>query len=77
MVQMTPVEGSKSISAIGYDHNSRELSIRYASSSYVYTYQDVPAEVWQQIEAAESIGAAVGKLVRGRYEATMTEQEGA
>lgn len=53
-MEMIQVESSN-IAAIGYDEESDTLYIEF-NSGKTYTYQDVPIELFNGLEMAESVG---------------------
>jgi len=67
MVTMHLVESS-SIRAIGYDEDVEELWIKFHSSPDPYVYFAVPAEIYGELEEAESKGEYVNLMIKPDYE---------
>src|SRR6266568_2998651 len=67
MVKMHLVESS-SIRAIGYDEKREELWIEFHSSPDPYVYFAVPAEIYGELEEAESKGEYVNLMIKPDYE---------
>lgn len=69
-IDLTPCESSQ-IAAFGYDQATQILAIQFpgrgAKPGDIYHYADVPAEVFEQMKAAESKGKFFGSTIRGRY----------
>lgn len=68
MAPMKIVEQSARIHAYGYDPTSRTLSVQFknfktGAKPVRYDYQDVPPEVFEQLEAAESKGSFITRNV--------------
>lgn len=71
MVTMRQVVGkdgkpSTSIDRAGYDIATRTLAIHFHNGK-TYHYQDVPADLAAQFEAAESKGSFLAKHIRGKF----------
>lgn len=67
---------SSAIKQYGYDAASRTLAIMFNNGTLRH-YPDVPADIGQQFEAAESKGKAFATLIRGKFDAvdpTTSEQ---
>jgi hypothetical protein len=58
---------SSAIEAVGYDADRRWLEIRWVGQARVYRYYGVPAEVYQELREAESLGTYVNEQVKPRY----------
>jgi KTSC domain len=57
---------SSSVKTVGYDRATRTLEIEFARG--VYRYLDVPADVYDELLAAPSIGAYVNTRIKPNYE---------
>jgi len=57
---------SSNVSEIGYDINDLELYVRF-NNGYLYVYQEVPPEVWDQIYMADSKGRFIHTNLKGFY----------
>jgi predicted RNase H-like HicB family nuclease len=62
---LTPVS-SDAVRGFDYDLGSRELRIRYRGGAD-YLYLEVPAEEFDALQAAESKGIHVNKVIKPRY----------
>ena len=67
---------SSAIEAVGYDGQRRWLEVRWKSQQRVYRYHRVPAEVYAELLAAESVGTYVNQQVKPRYWYEVVEPEG-
>jgi len=67
MVTMHVVESS-SIRAIGYDGEAEELWIEFHSSPDPYVYFEVSADVYGELEEAESKGECVNLIIKPYYD---------
>ena len=67
MVTMHVVESS-SIRAIGYDGEAEELWIEFHSSPDPYVYFEIPADVYGELEEAESKGEYVNLIIKPYYD---------
>lgn len=68
-IPMQPCRSSQ-IQAFGYDADTKTLAIRFAGNKTnpdgtVYTYSNVPADVYAEFEAAESKGQFFGQRIKG------------
>lgn len=45
-----------------------ELNVRFSGTPKVYTYSNVPHDVFNKMLNAESVGKAFNELVKGKYE---------
>ena len=57
---------SSTISAIGYDPDAQELHIIF-NGNHEYVYRDVPADLWDQFRAAESVGRFFHQNIKPVY----------
>jgi len=57
---------SSAITAVGYDPETLDLTVRFTRGTE-YTYSGVPADVVGLLLAAESVGKAFGTLIKGVY----------
>jgi hypothetical protein len=60
-----PAFDSSVIKSARYDALTRELHVRLAAG--IYVYEDVPAEIYQQLLAAPSKGAFYNEKIRDRF----------
>lgn len=57
---------SSNVVAIGYDHEARQLHVEFRGGSY-YIYDEVPAQVHQELMAADSKGAFHANRIKNQY----------
>ena len=60
--EMIPVE-SRSIAAVGYDHDRSELLVRYVSGG-TYAYSLVPVRMYRELLASGSKGRYVNTTIK-------------
>lgn len=58
---------SSAIEAVGYDAERGWLEVRWIGQERAYRYYGVPAEVYEDLLAADSIGAYVNQWVKPVY----------
>ena len=68
-MDMTPVEKSSNVKAIGYDEGEKKLRIAFKGKDgdNVYEYSDVAPHVHAELRSAESVGSYFAKNIRGKY----------
>lgn len=77
-MMMKQVESSQ-VAAIGYDPSTQTYAVQFKTKGgtpapHVYHYAGVDAEIAQQVDAADSTGSAVRRLiVNGGFEFTKIE----
>jgi hypothetical protein len=64
---MIPVQ-STNLGMIGYEPDSRTMTVQYKNGGYVYSYHGVPQEIYDQAQESESIDSYLSRNVKGRYE---------
>jgi hypothetical protein len=64
-VEMIPVESS-SIKKVGYDAEEKEMYIRFVSG-FLYVFQAVPEELFDELVNADSVGSYFAVNVKGQY----------
>jgi hypothetical protein len=64
-IEMIPVSSSQ-IAAVGYDANTQELRVAFVKGG-LYSYDDVPAEVFENLKQAASVGSYFHDAVKGAY----------
>lgn len=57
---------SSNIASVGYDPESETLEIKFNGSG-IYSYEKVPASVYDALMAAESKGSYFAKNIKGKY----------
>jgi hypothetical protein len=65
-MKLSPVD-SDAIAAVGYDPARRWLDVQWKGQPRLYRYYAVPAEVYDDLLRADSIGAYVNANVKPRY----------
>lgn len=78
-IPMTPCESSQ-LCEFGYDAATKTLAIRFNGRSgekTVYTYAEVPPEVFAGLQEAESKGKYFGSAIKGQFEFTKLVDDGA
>ena len=63
---------STNLHEIGYDAETQTLYIRFDGGGF-YSYEEVPADVWEAFESASSKGRFFYKAIKGRYNFTKIE----
>jgi KTSC domain-containing protein len=58
---------STTVQHISYDEAARELHVTFVGGA-IYTYYDVPAQVYRSFRTAESKGQFFNQFVRDRYD---------
>jgi hypothetical protein len=58
---------SSAIEAMGYDAERQWLEVRWKDQRRVYRYYRVPAEVYQELRRADSVGSYMNEQVKRRY----------
>lgn len=61
------INNSTSVSAIGYDAVANVLMVEFTQGKQ-YAYMNVPPELWEEMQTAESIGKFIAKRVKYVYE---------
>ena len=65
MIKMLTVVSSN-VSRIGYDGKSN-LFVQFGDLGSVYQYANVPAEIFEEIQVAPSVGQYIARYVRNAY----------
>lgn len=63
--EMTPVQSSN-VDSVGWDAATSRLYIKFNSGS-IYVYENVPEDVFLDLEAAVSVGSYFNRQVKGQY----------
>jgi hypothetical protein len=75
VIQTAPVQSSN-IDGLGYDHATQTLAVKFKSGGgTTYHYAGVPAEVYEEMKLANSIGSFFQSRVRGKFPTTKYEPE--
>lgn len=76
---MTPLKplNSTMLEAAGYDLASRTLAVRFRNGTVVHRYHDVPPEIAEGLESAESAGRYFNANVRGKFPIEVINKESA
>lgn len=67
----TKEKAAKPSTEYAYDAEKQALTVTFATGTYLY--KGVPADVYSQIESAESKGKTFNELVKGKYPSTKVE----
>lgn len=70
VIAMQPCESSN-VKAHGYDAGTQTLAIQFRSSSASYHYKNVPADVYEDLKAAQSVGAFISANVKPVFDAVL------
>ena len=68
-IELKPVKSSL-LDKVGYDPESKVLSVQMNNSSDIYLYKDVPQSIYDGLLEAESKGAYYVKEIKGKFETT-------
>jgi hypothetical protein len=64
--RLRPVD-SRSLAAVGYDHDSQTLYVRFRGSGQLYRIADVPEPMYEQLLTAPSKGAYYNRWIRPNF----------
>lgn len=65
---------SSQIAAYGYDAATKTMAVRFKSGG-LYHYTGVPQEVFDKMQASESVGSFLHKHIKGQYEYGRQEEK--
>lgn len=65
-MELTPVESSN-VAAVGYDGSEQILFIRFKGNEKIYEHHGVPAEVFKELLASNSVGSYYARNVKKNY----------
>lgn len=68
VIPLQPVKSSN-LDAVGYDNTTSTLAVKFKNGSE-YHYAGVPAELFEQLLAAPSVGSFYGSAIRGKFDGT-------
>ncbi|NOT84350.1 MAG: KTSC domain-containing protein [Methylococcaceae bacterium] len=57
---------SSNVESIGYDKDSQTLEIEFKNGT-TYQYFDVPENVYNELEQADSVGGYLASRIKGTY----------
>lgn len=63
---MVSTPGSSCFSSVGYDDGT--LYVKFRDNGYVYSYEDVPSYVYDELWDASSMGSYYNSYIKGYYE---------
>ena len=66
-IELKPVKSSL-LDKVGYDPESKVLSVQMNNSSDMYLYEGVPMSLYDDFLAADSKGAFYVKNIKGKFE---------
>jgi hypothetical protein len=64
--RLRPVD-SRSLAAVGYDHRSHALYVRFRDSGHLYRIADVPEPMYEQLLTAPSKGRFYNRWIRPSF----------
>ncbi len=64
---------SSQVKAFGHDPATNTLVVEFNSG--VYHYAGVPAEVFEEMKKAESVGRFLGQSIKGKFEFSKVQPE--
>jgi hypothetical protein len=70
VIAMQPCESSN-VKAHGYDASTQTLAVKFRSSSASYHYKNVPADVYENLKGAQSVGAFISAHVKPVYDGVL------
>lgn len=65
-MEMTPIENSSNVAAVGYDENSDTLQVEFHNGG-TYQYFDVPESLFESLRDADSVGGFLAANIKGSY----------
>lgn len=65
-MEMTRIENSSNVAAVGYDENSDTLQVEFHNGG-TYQYFDVPESLFEQLRDADSVGGFLAANIKGSY----------
>ncbi len=66
LIENLPCSSFSHIQAIGYDAKTKILKVNYKSGS-IYTYFQVPAQIFQTMLMTYNLGIYINSHIRGNY----------
>jgi hypothetical protein len=67
-------QASSLIKSMGYDEDSFKLEIEFQNGK-VYSYQDVPVQIYHSLAMADSVGKAFTRLVKPVYKYSLVDEK--
>ena len=66
---------SSNISGIQYDADTQQLFIQFKGAKYnrFYAYNEVPVDIWEGLQVADSTGKYFHKHIKNKYDAEIQE----
>jgi hypothetical protein len=71
-IEMYEVDSS-CFSEIGYDPDEELLLVRFKDSGSLYSYSDVPEDVYDEFESSDSLGGYYNDYIKGQYDCDRLE----
>lgn len=65
---------SSQVKAFGHDPATNTLAVEFNSGG-LYHYAGVPAEVFEEMKKAESVGRFLGQSIKGKFEFSKVQLE--
>lgn len=72
-MKMAPVKSSN-VEEVGYDPEARILAVKFKSGG-VYHYSDVPPNLFEEMNKADSIGSFIARRVRVEFAGERQEEK--
>lgn len=72
-MKLTSFPKSSNVDGAHYDAASRTLTVKYKSGGS-YTYADVPAHHWNELQKAESVGKYLHAHIKSAYKGSKVER---
>ena len=67
--EMVGTPNSTCFSAVGYDEEREILFVQFRDSGSVYSYDDVPQDIYDELFSAYSMGGYYNENIKGSYTA--------
>jgi len=74
-ITMNPVKSSN-VAATGYDPHSKTLAVQFRGGGKTYHYSDVPHDLFERMNKAESVGKFVVGQVVGKFKHALQAKDG-
>ncbi|MGG6309842.1 KTSC domain-containing protein [Paenibacillus macerans] len=65
-MELIPVQSSN-VAAVGHDGSKQILFIQFKGNAKVYEHHGVSADVFKQLQTAESVGSFYARNIKGKY----------
>lgn len=68
--EMVDTPNSTCFSAVGYDKDAEILFVQFRESGTIYSYDNVPQEIYDEMNNADSMGGYYNRNIKGVYTST-------